>query len=322
MLQLPDDSTTKGPVALLGDGHHVRIRLGSAESNFIRHDGHDLDRVHLELFHDRGHAWVRSLATRFATWVNGEAIPDGHELRLDADSELRAGRSYKVGVMREPPVSVDDDPVESLLAECREEALYELAERLIRRAPSLDRPDPSGKESLYDARVGKGARVAILASGVTFDPAEVLPLVAARIALAGELGWRSFIARVTDEHSMMLDRRDGRKWFIRVFPTGAAKRPAIEYRHDCGAVVRLRLRPEKEDGYQIGRVKRADIKTANPAVSRRHCRIYAEDGDWLLEDSGSSGGTWVGDEDVGTDIWELRAGDVIRAGDWFLTFVE
>ena len=30
VLQLPDDSTTKGPVALLGDGHHVRIRLGSA----------------------------------------------------------------------------------------------------------------------------------------------------------------------------------------------------------------------------------------------------------------------------------------------------
>ena len=45
--------------------------------------------------------------------------------------------------------------------------------------------------------------------------------------------------------------------------------------------------------FSIGRFSSCDAIEADPAVSRLHCRVYALDGSWFLEDGGSRHGTQV-----------------------------
>jgi hypothetical protein len=48
----------------------------------------------------------------------------------------------------------------------------------------------------------------------------------------------------------------------------------------------------------IGRHSRADIRIPCRDVSRRHCRLVFESGQWYVEDLGSLNGTYVNDEAV------------------------
>jgi len=48
----------------------------------------------------------------------------------------------------------------------------------------------------------------------------------------------------------------------------------------------------------IGRHSRADIRIPCRDVSRRHCRLVLESGQWYVEDLGSLNGTYVNDEAV------------------------
>ena len=63
---------------------------------------------------------------------------------------------------------------------------------------------------------------------------------------------------------------------------------------------------------QIGRETSSDVVLADLAVSRRHARIGWQDTELVLEDLGSSGGTWVNGARV--ECCSLQLGDVVRFG--------
>jgi len=68
----------------------------------------------------------------------------------------------------------------------------------------------------------------------------------------------------------------------------------------------------------IGRSVASDLPLQDDAVSRRHCRIYWAGGSYMLEDLGSSNGTYLNGTRV--DRAPLRDGDFIQAGDQVLEF--
>lgn len=63
---------------------------------------------------------------------------------------------------------------------------------------------------------------------------------------------------------------------------------------------------------QIGRATTCDVVLADLAVSRRHARLRCQGADLVLEDLGSSGGTWVNGARV--ERCSLQLGDVVRFG--------
>ncbi len=68
----------------------------------------------------------------------------------------------------------------------------------------------------------------------------------------------------------------------------------------------------------IGRLPECDVVLADPAASRRHARILQRDGVWLIEDLGSTNGTFVNDEPVAER--PLEDGDRITVGTTVLEF--
>ena len=68
----------------------------------------------------------------------------------------------------------------------------------------------------------------------------------------------------------------------------------------------------------IGRGSLATLRLNDPRVSRTHCQIEALGENWLIEDAGSSGGTFL----AGTRIEKrtLQPGDIISVGETTLTF--
>ena len=75
---------------------------------------------------------------------------------------------------------------------------------------------------------------------------------------------------------------------------------SIEPAGRAGASAQLRVRAPGSDrvldgaaSYRIGRDPQADIVLADPRVSWDHAVLRHHDGGWLLEDSGSTNGTFV-----------------------------
>jgi hypothetical protein len=68
----------------------------------------------------------------------------------------------------------------------------------------------------------------------------------------------------------------------------------------------------------LGRLPECDVVIHDPGASRRHARIYAEGGEYVLTDLGSTNGTLVNDEGVGEHV--LRDGDRITIGTTVLEF--
>lgn len=64
----------------------------------------------------------------------------------------------------------------------------------------------------------------------------------------------------------------------------------------------------------IGRSEQNDIAIADPEVSRRHARITFQDGAFLLEDLGSTNGTFVNGRRLNTPT-PLKDGDIIYLGE-------
>jgi ABC-type multidrug transport system ATPase subunit/pSer/pThr/pTyr-binding forkhead associated (FHA) protein len=63
----------------------------------------------------------------------------------------------------------------------------------------------------------------------------------------------------------------------------------------------------------VGRDASADLVIESPAVSRRHARIYRDNGQILVQDLGSSNGTFLNDVRLEAPA-ALRPGDVLRMG--------
>ncbi|QYK51326.1 MAG: FHA domain-containing protein [Anaerolineales bacterium] len=69
-----------------------------------------------------------------------------------------------------------------------------------------------------------------------------------------------------------------------------------------------------KDSFIIGRDPGSDLHIQDIEVSRRHARLIAQSGGFVLEDLGSTNGTFVNGERVRT-ITVLRPGDEIRLGE-------
>lgn len=64
----------------------------------------------------------------------------------------------------------------------------------------------------------------------------------------------------------------------------------------------------------IGRDLNNDITINDPEISRRHARLYAQGNTYVLEDLGSTNGTFVGGQRL-TGAYPLRIGEVITFGE-------
>lgn len=78
--------------------------------------------------------------------------------------------------------------------------------------------------------------------------------------------------------------------------------------------------PLKNGDYlQIGRSQLCNIRVPDDLrVSRVHCAISAADGHVYVRDLGSSNGTFVNEERICGQPWELHPGNVINIGDTIL----
>lgn len=65
---------------------------------------------------------------------------------------------------------------------------------------------------------------------------------------------------------------------------------------------------------EIGRATSCDISIPNKFVSTRHARILPDDGEWVLEDLGSTNGTLVNGELLASPR-RLASGDRVLVGD-------
>jgi diguanylate cyclase (GGDEF)-like protein len=75
-----------------------------------------------------------------------------------------------------------------------------------------------------------------------------------------------------------------------------------------------------KDELVIGRLPELDIPVETDSVSRRHARIVQRAGEgWVVEDLGSTNGTFVNDERV--DRRALGDGDIVRVGEAVLKFL-
>ncbi len=86
-----------------------------------------------------------------------------------------------------------------------------------------------------------------------------------------------------------------------------------------------RLRPYRieQPETMIGRDADSDLVLDDSSVSRKHARILIRDGEFFLEDLGSSNGTHV--DDVPVMFSALKSGDLVQMGKlafWFDVLLE
>ncbi|MFM9995030.1 MAG: FHA domain-containing protein [Phycisphaerales bacterium] len=74
----------------------------------------------------------------------------------------------------------------------------------------------------------------------------------------------------------------------------------------------MREVPIKGERVVIGREKKCTVRIPVPSVSREHCEVRFADGRVLLQDMGSSNGTYVNRRRV--EQGELKAGDLVAIG--------
>jgi hypothetical protein len=83
--------------------------------------------------------------------------------------------------------------------------------------------------------------------------------------------------------------------------------------HDPGMIYDL------DDDLVLGRGERAEIRLEDPFASSSHARIYRQAGTVVLEDLGSTNGTYLNEELLDTPR-PLHPGDHVRIGDSELVF--
>src|SRR5687768_489430 len=71
----------------------------------------------------------------------------------------------------------------------------------------------------------------------------------------------------------------------------------------------------------IGRDRESDIQIPLSAVSRKHAKIFEQDGEWFVEDLASTHGTKVNGQMIGVEGKKLlREGDVVEIVHAAITF--
>jgi len=89
----------------------------------------------------------------------------------------------------------------------------------------------------------------------------------------------------------------------------------VIYGQDIGRRIRVTTEP-----LIIGRSPKSDIHVDQESVSREHCRIRFEQGEFLVHDLGSTNGTYVNDDLVQGE-GRLRHGDQLKVGRTILKFI-
>ena len=89
----------------------------------------------------------------------------------------------------------------------------------------------------------------------------------------------------------------------------------VIYGHEMGRRVQVGTEP-----LTIGRSPNCQIPIDQESVSRRHCRIHLENGEFLVRDLGSTNGTYVND-DLVEPRGRLRHGDQLKVGRTILKFI-
>jgi ABC-type multidrug transport system ATPase subunit/pSer/pThr/pTyr-binding forkhead associated (FHA) protein/uncharacterized membrane protein len=74
-----------------------------------------------------------------------------------------------------------------------------------------------------------------------------------------------------------------------------------------------KIYPLEEDEVLIGREQGSTLQIDSPGVSRKHARLTYQDNQYLVEDLGSSNGTFVNGERISRP-WPLKNGDMIGIG--------
>jgi hypothetical protein len=75
------------------------------------------------------------------------------------------------------------------------------------------------------------------------------------------------------------------------------------------------------DGAVLGRGDQAEIRLEDPFASSRHARIVRQGGAMVLEDLGSTNGTYLNEEVLGGPT-PLHTGDRVRIGDSEFTYAD
>ena len=75
---------------------------------------------------------------------------------------------------------------------------------------------------------------------------------------------------------------------------------------------------ELEDGLTIGHKKDNKIELKTGMVSGHHCRFVQKNGQWIVEDLGSTNGTIVNDQIVSSAV--LQSGDILKLGPYRLRY--
>jgi FHA domain/TIR domain len=181
--------------------------------------------------------------------------------------------------------------------------------------------------------------IPVLVQGATMPRADELPGDLAKLARRnaleiGDTRWRYDFDRLMEVIEKVLEGNSVPKAIelsgVRNFvppPTGAAGKAhdpdtrAPDAEPEQAGEVPLVLVQEKpfpgkehtvEDGLTLGRTD-ADVLLPDPQVSRRHAVLRLEDGGAVIEDLGSTNGTFVNSEQLNGPR-RLEVGDVVRLG--------
>lgn len=109
----------------------------------------------------------------------------------------------------------------------------------------------------------------------------------------------------------------GKKWFGPYKPQVLQSVLIVMSCPDSSLIGRVYDLKKKE--VSIGRSQDADITVADPAASRRHCKVWRQEDVYFIDDLQSSNGTFVNGERV-TESKELVQGDRIQIGSWNTVF--
>jgi predicted component of type VI protein secretion system len=113
-------------------------------------------------------------------------------------------------------------------------------------------------------------------------------------APAEETGLHSAVSSKLGEPRLVVERAPGHS-------------PGMEYDLGNGAV--------------LGRGEQAEIRLEDPFASSRHAQVVRQGGVMVLEDLGSTNGTYLNEEILGGPT-PLHAGDRVRIGDSEFTFAD
>jgi len=121
----------------------------------------------------------------------------------------------------------------------------------------------------------------------------------------GRLSQETFLCRM-DAALNARDRSELSELFTDL-PVAAPHRPA-DLPAPTAALPPLRLPPQPDRRFTIGRALACDFTLADLSVSRWHARLHAEGSEWLLSDLGSTNGTRL-------NGWRVTTGVPVKPGD-------